>query len=55
LFRDTFLTKSGFPTTIVIDKKGVIRDYFSGGPASRLAIELIREKLEPTIDLLLKE
>ncbi len=30
-FRKTLASKSGFPTTIVVDKQGVIRAFYSGG------------------------
>ena len=29
--RNTLASKSGFPTTIVVDKNGIIREYYSGG------------------------
>lgn len=45
----------GFPRSIVIDKKGVIRYLFLGGENSRKAPELIKEKLIPVIDELLLE
>jgi len=49
------LDSFGFPRTIVVDKKGIIRFAFSGGVNSKKAPELVKEKLIPTIDKLLSE
>lgn len=49
------LDSFGFPRTIIIDKKGIIRKVFSGGINSHKAPELIKENIIPEIEKLLKE
>lgn len=47
LFRNTLASKSGFPTTIIIDRDGTIKHYFSGAVEGVAQMEgMINELLE---------
>ena len=48
------LDSFGFPRTMIIDQNGVIRKVFSGGVNSHQAPELIKQKIIPEIEKLLK-
>jgi len=45
LYRKTLSARSGYPTTIILDKEGIIRAYFSGGIVDLEKIELLLEEL----------
>ncbi len=49
------LDSFGFPRTMIIDQKGIIRKVFSGGVNSKQAPELVKQNIEPEIEKLLKE
>ena len=51
---DTFQMRWGYPTTLIIDKEGVIQSAFAGGPMDSSATEILLTKVEPILDELLK-
>ena len=55
IFREIFLFGVGFgyPTTVIIDKKGVIRYVKSGGYSDKRAKNDVKDKLIPFIDKIL--
>jgi len=54
-FRNELGFKSGFPTTIIIDRKGIIRDMFSGGRTDHRAIEDIYNRIKLSIETILED
>jgi thiol-disulfide isomerase/thioredoxin len=46
----TYCIIAGWPTNIVIDKKGIVQQIFSGGEIDNTAPQKIYNKLKPTID-----
>lgn len=53
IIQNDFEHKSGYPTTIVTDKKLRIVEIFTGGKSDSKAIDEIVNKLEPIIDKLI--
>jgi len=47
--RETFLSPWGYPLTIVVNKKGLIIEAYSGGKSDSTAFEQTLKKLEPLI------
>lgn len=47
------LDSFGFPRTMIIDQKGIIRKVFSGGVNSKQAPDIIKQKLIPLIEKLI--
>jgi len=52
-FYETLYIQSGFPTTIIIDKEGVIQYFYAGGLADFRASRKIKKKLCSALDEML--
>ncbi len=51
---ENYCVIGGWPTNMVLDKKGILRQIFSGGPTDERATTEAYEKMRPTIDKYLK-
>lgn len=54
IIEETFKIPWGYPTTFIVDKKGIVVKAISGGRTDSSAVERILNELTPTIDSLLK-
>jgi peroxiredoxin len=54
IIQDVFHCPWGYPTTFLVDQKGVIRKVIIGGMADSTAVYHIQEQLIPSIDSLLE-
>jgi peroxiredoxin len=52
IIKETLKLPWGFPTTFVVDQKGIIRKVVNGGKTDSTASAFIQHKLTPTIDSL---
>jgi peroxiredoxin len=49
-FADKYCIIGGWPTNMVLDKKGILRQVFSGGYTDERAATAAYDKMKPTID-----
>ena len=55
LIYDTFNFEWGYPTTFIVNKKGIIKKAFSGVRSKSSASEFIINEIEPTLKALINE
>jgi peroxiredoxin len=52
---EIFQLRSGYPTTFVINREGIIISAFAGGKADESAVQEIQDQLKPVLDKELKQ